>query len=562
MNEYETNPQRHESSPSEELSHRPADASPATGPERGQSDTTAQQPTLSQPAAPQSGVPQSGVSQSGAPLSGAPLSGAPQSGAPHSGIPQSGAPQSGAPQQQGAWVASPWQRGGQHPAQQHHTQQLPYGQQPYGAGQQQYPGQPQPPYAGAYAGQPHPQYAAQGAPGQPGQWTPGGGVPPQSDAPAWAQAVGTEQRDPARAGRGRKIFVAGAAAVLIALGAGGVGAATALAFDDDSNPRTVQTADASVNRVVDRSSLAQIVAAVKDSVVSITTQTGEGSGVVISADGYIVTNNHVVATATGDAVTVIFANGKKAQAKIVGTDPRTDLAVIKADGVSDLAAAKFGDSSKMQVGDTVLALGSPLGLEGSVTEGIISAKDRTIRSGGEDDQTPQNPFGGQQQQQQQSAGATSMSGLLQTDAPINPGNSGGALVNTNGEVIGINSAIATSGQGSGNIGLGFAIPSNKVKDVADALMAGKKVSHPALGVSVTEAEGGGALVSTVTEGSAAAKAGLERGDVINSVNGKAVNDSDDLIGIIQSAKVGDKVTVVFTRNGQQQTVSAALTEAS
>jgi putative serine protease PepD len=544
MNEYETDPQRHESSPSEELSHRPADASPATSPERGQSDTTAQQPTLSQPAAPQSGVPQSGA-------------------------PQSGAPQPGAPQQQGAWLASPWQRGQQHPAQQHgaqqgpqhHTQPLPYGQQPYGAGQQQYPGQPQPPYAGAYAGQPHPQYAHQGAPGQPGQWSPGGGVPPQSDAPAWAQAVGTDQREPARAGRGRKIFVAGAAAVLIALGAGGVGAAAALAFDNDNNTRTVQTSDASVNRVVDRSSLAQIVAAVKDSVVSITTQTGEGSGVVISADGYIVTNNHVVATATGNSVTVIFANGKKAQAKIVGTDPRTDLAVIKADGVSDLAAAKFGDSSKMQVGDTVLALGSPLGLEGSVTEGIISAKDRTIRSGGEDEQTPQNPFGGQQQQQQ-SAGATSMSGLLQTDAPINPGNSGGALVNTNGEVIGINSAIATSGQGSGNIGLGFAIPSNKVKDVADALMAGKKVSHPALGVSVTEAEGGGALVSTVTENSAAAKAGLERGDVINSVNGKAVNDSDDLIGIIQSAKVGDKVTVVFTRNGQQQTVSATLAESS
>ena len=534
MNEYETDPQRHESSPSEEQSHRPADASHASSsPERGPSDTTAQQPMLGLPDAPQSGVPQSG-----------------------------------APQQHGGWLASPWQRGGQHPqphpAQQPHPNQPhPYGQQPYGAGQQ-YPGQPQPPYAGAYAGQPHQQYAAQGAPGQPGQWAPGAGVPPQSEAPAWAQAVGTDQRDPARSGRGRKIFVAGAAAVLIALGAGGVGAATALAFNDDNSTRTVQTADASVNRVVDRSSLAQIVSAVKDSVVSITTQTGEGSGVVISADGYIVTNNHVVATATGDTVTVIFANGKKAQAKIVGTDPRTDLAVIKADGVSDLAAAKFGDSSKMQVGDTVLALGSPLGLEGSVTEGIISAKDRTIQSSSEEQtpQTPENPFGGQQQQQQQSGGTTSMSGLLQTDAPINPGNSGGALVNTNGEVIGINSAIATSGQSSGNIGLGFAIPSNKAKDVADALMAGKKVSHPALGVSVTEAEGGGALVSQVTANSAAAKAGLQQGDVVNSVNGKAVNDSDDLVGIIQSAKVGDKVTIVFTRNGQQQTVSATLAESS
>jgi putative serine protease PepD len=532
MNEHETDPQRHESSPSEEQSHRPADASPSAGnPERGQSDTTARQPGLSQPAAPQSGIPQSGA-------------------------PQSGAPQSG------TWSASPWQSGNHQHAQQHPTQPLPYGRQPYGAGQQQqYPGQPQPPYAGSYAGQPHQQYATQGAPGQPGQWTPGHGVPPQSEAPAWAQAVGTDQRDPARTGRGRKIFVAGAAAVLIALGAGGVGAATALAFDDDSGGRTVQTADASVNRVVDRSSLAQIVAAVKDSVVSITTQSGEGSGVVITGDGYIVTNNHVVATATGETVTVIFANGKKAQAKIVGTDPRTDLAVIKADGVSDLAAATFGDSSKMQVGDTVLALGSPLGLEGSVTEGIISAKDRTIRAGGENGpQTPQNPFGGQQQQQ--SSGTTSMSGLLQTDAPINPGNSGGALVNTNGEVIGINSAIATSGQGSGNIGLGFAIPSNKAKDVADALMAGRKVSHPALGVSVTEAEGGGALVSTVTPNSAAAKAGLQQGDVISSVNGKPVNDSDDLVGIIQAAKVGDKVTIDFARNGQKQTVSATLAESS
>jgi len=284
--------------------------------------------------------------------------------------------------------------------------------------------------------------------------------------------------------------------------------------------------------------------------------------VVTSPDGYIVTNNHVVATATGDTVTVIFADGKKATAKIVGTDPRTDLAVIKADGVSGLTAAHFGDSSKMQVGDTVLALGSPLGLEGSVTEGIISAKDRTIQSGGEDEQqTPQNPFGGQQQQQP-SGGRTSMSGLLQTDAPINPGNSGGALVNTNGEVIGINSAIATSGQGSGNIGLGFAIPSNKAKDVADALMAGKKVSHPALGVSVTEAEGGGALVSTVTANSAAAKAGLQQGDVIITVDGKAINDSDDLVAIVQGHKVGDKVTIVFKRNGQEQTVSATLAESA
>jgi putative serine protease PepD len=302
---------------------------------------------------------------------------------------------------------------------------------------------------------------------------------------------------------------------------------------------------------------------VQDSVVSITTQSGEGSGVILSADGYILTNNHVVATAQGDTVQIIFANGKKATADIVGTDPRTDLAVVKASGVSGLKAATLGDSSQMQVGDTVLALGSPLGLEGSVTAGIISAKDRTIQSSS-DEQTPQSPFGnspfGQQQNQQQSSSST-ISGLLQTDAPINPGNSGGALVNTNGQVIGINSAIATSGSGSGNIGLGFAIPSNKAKQVAQDLMAGRKVSHPALGVSVTEAEGGGALVSNVTSGSAAAKAGLQQGDVITSVNGKAVNDSDDLVGIVQSASVGDKETIVFTRNGTEKTVTATLAEA-
>jgi putative serine protease PepD len=536
MDEHETNPQRHEASSPEEQSHRPADEQP-----------TAQQPTAPQPAAvPQSGVPQSDV---------------PQSGVPQSGVPQTGAPQSGA-----AWSGSPWQQGGQHPYAQP--------QQPQYPGYQQHPGYPGQQYPAAYGQQPtyqtaqQPQYAgAYSAPGA----APGAYPAQQSDQPQlppWAQPVDGDQRDPgrdpARSGRGRKIFVAGAAAVLIALGAGGVGAATALAFDDDNGTATLKTGNSSVTRVVDRSSLAQIAAAVQDSVVSITTGSGEGSGVILTADGYILTNNHVVATATGKEVSVIFANGKKATATIVGTDPRTDLAVVKTSGVSGLKPATLGDSSQMQVGDTVLALGSPLGLEGSVTAGIISAKDRTIKSSSQDapEQAPQNPFGGQDQQQQQPSATTSMSGLLQTDAPINPGNSGGALVNTNGEVIGINSAIATSGQNTGNIGLGFAIPSNKAKQVANDLIAGKKVSHPALGVSVTEAEGGGALVSTVTPGSAAAKAGLQQGDVITTVNGKAINASDDLVGVIQAGSVGDKVTIVFTRNGAQKTVTATLAEAS
>jgi putative serine protease PepD len=207
----------------------------------------------------------------------------------------------------------------------------------------------------------------------------------------------------------------------------------------------------------------------------------------------------------------------------------------------------------------VLAIGSPLGLEGSVTAGIISAKDRTIQSSSDDGQQ-QSPFGGGQQQQQQGSTNT-MSGLLQTDAPINPGNSGGALVNTNGEVIGINSAIATQGQGSGNIGLGFAIPSDKVSSIAKDLMSGKQPSHPALGVSVTDAENGGALVSNVTSGSAAAKAGLQQGDVITTVDGKAINSSDDLVTAVQGASVGQKMTIDFTRNGAKKTAAVTLLEA-
>ena len=503
MNENETNP-------------RPADdaSSESSSPERGQSE----EPTAAQPVVP--------PAEPHAPQWGRPVSSAPHSGAPQSAVPQTGAPQWQQPQ-------SPW-----HPGYQQPYAQQPYGQQPY-AQHAQYPGAWP---AGGTQTQSQPQLGV----------TEGPAWPPGAEQPAWAQSVDQQPRS----GRGRKIFVTAAAAVLLALGAGGVGAATALAFDDDPAAPSVQTGNSSVTRVVDRSSFAQIAAAVQDSVVSITTGSGEGSGVVLTDTGYIVTNNHVVATAQGGSVTVIFADGKKASASIVGTDPRTDLAVIKASGLSGLKAATFGASSKMQVGDNVLAIGSPLGLEGSVTAGILSAKDRTIQSGGEGEQ--QSPFGNQQQQ---SGASTTMSGLLQTDAPINPGNSGGALVNTNGEVIGINSAIATQGSSSGNIGLGFAIPSDKAKQVADDLMAGRKVSHPALGVSVADAENGGALVSQVTPNSAAAKADLQQGDVITAADGKAISDSDDLVAAVQAGRVGQKMTLDFTRGGAKKQAVVTLAEA-
>jgi putative serine protease PepD len=521
MNENETDP-------------RPADVT-AESAERGQSE-----PTSAQPA--HTGAPAQPV-HAGAAAQPAP--------------PQWAAPVSGTGQPGSQWPApSPWQ--GYHPgypAQPGHPQHYaPHGayagwQQPGTATQAQPTVEGQTWQQPGAEGQTWQQPGAEGQtwqqPGADGQpaWQP----PGTEGQPPWAQPVATPPRPP---GNGRKILAAGAAAVLIALGAGGAGAWAAMEFDDGNGAPRVQTGNASVNRVVDRSSLAQIAAAVQDSVVSIATQTGEGSGVILTADGFIVTNNHVVATSQGSSVTVAFADGKKATASIVGTDERTDLAVVKASGVSGLKAAEFGSSAKMAVGDTVLAIGSPLGLQGSVTAGIISAKDRAIQPG----EGEQSPFGEQ-------AAPRTMTGLLQTDAPINPGNSGGALVNTSAQVIGINSAIATRGQGSGSIGLGFAIPSDKARLVADDLMAGRKVSHPALGVSIAPAENGGALVRSVTANSAAAKAGLQEGDIITAVDGKAIGDGDDLVAVVQAGKVGQKLTIDYTRGGAKKQASATLTEA-
>jgi putative serine protease PepD len=461
--------------------------------------------------------------------------------------PEAAAPVTGPP---AAAPTSPWQQQGYgHP------------QPPY-----TYPPQPGAPYTRPAPGWHDPQQQvyvpgrapiagapvptpAPGGPGTPGG--PAGPPPPWSgnEPPAWAQPA------PARrpVNRGGKWVAAGVAAVALMLGSAVAGGATAVALFDNNGSTAAQEAAAAP--VINRSSLAEISKKVEPSVVSITTGSGEGSGVVMSEDGYILTNNHVVASAQGDTVTVVFDNGKSARATIIGTDPKTDLAVVKAEGVSGLAAATFGDSGSVQVGDTVLAIGSPLGLQGSVTAGIISAKDRTIRTGGDQQDSP---FPSQQQQS-----TTSLSGLLQTDAPINPGNSGGALVNTNGEVIGINSAIATSGQGSGNIGVGFAIPSNKAKDVADTLRSGGKVSHPVLGVSVSENDSGaGALVSAVTANSPAAQAGLQQGDVVTEFDGQAINDSDALVAAVQSHKVGDKVELKYTRDGAEKTATVTLAEAS
>ncbi|MFI7331861.1 S1C family serine protease [Micromonospora aurantiaca (nom. illeg.)] len=429
-----------------------------------------------------------------------------------------------------------------------------------------YPPQPATPSAPPYpaSGQPHPWYGQQHQQGGWNQQTAAGYPSTQHGGPVpsyQAQPYQTQQgyqsyqpgqpmpqwgpQQPARPSRAGKFVGAGALALVLMLGSGAAGGALALALDGDGPTRTYSAAP-----VINSADLPKIAASVQDSIVTIMTNSGEGSGVILSADGFVLTNNHVVAGAGGDTVRVVFADGKSASAKIVGTDPKTDLAVVQASGVSNLKAAKFGDSDAMQVGDQVLALGSPLGLQGSVTAGILSARDRTIQAG----------EGGQQNPQQ---GASSISGLLQTDAPINPGNSGGALVNTRGEVIGINTAIATAGQGStGNIGVGFAIPSNKAKNVAEKLQRGEKISHPSLGVSVNGAEDGGALVAAVTPGSPAEKAGIQRGDVITKFGDKVINDSNDLVGAVQAGKVGDRVEVQYKRNGSTENATVTLAETS
>ncbi|MFI7127852.1 S1C family serine protease [Nonomuraea sp. NPDC050153] len=343
----------------------------------------------------------------------------------------------------------------------------------------------------------------------------------------------------------------------MAIGGGVVGAVVANTF----RPEPVATASAP--RPVSRSatgqlSVAEVAAKVQPTVVMIQGQSGEGSGVVLSPDGLILTNNHVVEGAGqgGGQMTVKFNDGKTAKAGVVGTDPATDLAVIRAEGVSGLAEATLGDSDALKVGDSVLAIGSPLGLDGSVTAGIVSALDRTLTTG--PDQRQQIPPGLGQEQQQQSAGTT-IGGAIQTDAAINPGNSGGALVNAAGELIGINTAIASNAAGGG---VGFAIPVNTAKQVSEQLISNGKVTHAFLGVSVTDATGDvpGALIGQITAGSPADKAGLKQGDLITKIGDTAVDAGDTVVGQVRGFKPGQQVTITYMRDGKLNEVTVTLQE--
>ncbi|WP_433256294.1 trypsin-like peptidase domain-containing protein [Streptosporangium sp. CA-135522] len=360
---------------------------------------------------------------------------------------------------------------------------------------------------------------------------------------------------------------AGLALAAMAVGGGVAGAFAATSF---GGPTTVASVASPVinpaSPVSNVTTIADVAKAVQPAVVSIQVKTanggGEGSGVVLSADGLILTNNHVVAAGglgQGAQVSVKFSDGKTATAKIVGTDPATDLAVIRAENVSGLTRAAIGDSDKLKVGDSVLAIGSPLGLSGSVTAGIVSALNRTLTVGGQQQQQLPPGWGGGMQQG--GSAPTTIGGAIQTDAAINPGNSGGALVNASGQVVGINSAIATNG-GEGNIGVGFAIPINTAKQVAQQLIDKGKVVHAFLGVSVADATGdaGGALVGQVTDGSPAAKAGIKQGDLITKINDTQVEDAATVIGAVRGFEPGQKATVTYVRDGRTQTAEVTLVE--
>jgi len=299
-------------------------------------------------------------------------------------------------------------------------------------------------------------------------------------------------------------------------------------------------------------SVADIAAKVLPSVVSLEIRTGDvgetGSGVVIDGNGYILTNNHVVSTAATDpsaTLTAIFDDGQQSRvpAVIVGRDPLTDLAVIKVD-VTGATVAQIGDSSALAVGDPVIAIGSPLGLAGTVTTGIVSAKNRPVRlqGGGSD--------------------TDAVIDAIQTDAAVNPGNSGGPLVDASGAVVGINSAIRTlGGNESGSIGLGFAIPIGTAKDVAEQIIRTGSVQHSTIGVNARSATDGvtdGAQVQNVQAGGPAAAAGIVEGDVITKVGDRQVGNADELVVAVRQNPVGASVPVVLLRQGREMTVTVTL----
>ncbi|MFF5894848.1 trypsin-like peptidase domain-containing protein [Streptomyces argenteolus] len=420
-----------------------------------------------------------------------------------------------------------------------------------------------PPQSSAQAQQP--QLGPQ-APQQPSQWLryDPWGAPQQPQQPHQPLSHPGPESGPRRGRRGSLVI----GAALLALVAGGIGGGIGAYVERNGGLTTVELPQAGRDdggRAPE--SVAGIAASALPSVVTLhvsgSAESGTGTGFVLDGKGHILTNNHVVAPAgsTGD-ITVTFSGGETASAEMVGKDSGYDLAVVKVTGVSGLTPLPLGNSDNVQVGDPVVAIGAPFDLSNTVTSGIISAKQRPITAGGE------------------KGDGTDVSYVdaLQTDAPINPGNSGGPLVDSDAHVIGINSAIraadsasgAEGGQ-SGSIGLGFAIPINQGKRVAEELINTGKATHPVIGVTLDmEFTGDGAKVggkaadggSAVTQGGPADKAGIRAGDVITAVEGQRVHSGEELIVKIRAHRPGDRLGLRLTRGGKELSKTLTLGSAS
>ena len=380
----------------------------------------------------------------------------------------------------------------------------------------------------------------------------------QAGATGYPPPVGGPEQPAGRpARRGRGLLVT---AIVAALVGGGVGAATVAIADRHNNSvntglKITNSTGAPAAQLDGTVSAAA--AKIRPSVVTLNVTgsqgSGTGSGVIIRDDGYILTNDHVVSIgAGGGSIEVTLSDGRQAKATIVGRDNSDDLAVVKVTGLDKLAAATFAKSSSLTVGQSVVAVGAPLGLSDTVTSGIVSNVARPVRAGDNDQAVFE---------------------AVQTDAAINPGNSGGPLVDLNGSVVGINAAIASDSSGgglqipgqtqqSGNIGIGFAIPADEASRIAGELIATGKATHAVLNVSVGGSSSAtttsGVPLSDVTGGGAAADAGLQKGDVITAIDGQRVVSSDALIAAVRSHAPGDKVSVSYTRAGKASTATVTL----
>ncbi|MEU5392223.1 trypsin-like peptidase domain-containing protein [Streptomyces tibetensis] len=442
------------------------------------------------------------------------------------------------------------------------------------------------PSAHSSAEMPHP--GAPGAPGDPGGPAPvpvhtGAPVPAPAPAPApdpwqrydpWAApgaaggqgpfqqsgaaVLSTEQRRR----RGRKSLVLGA--VLLALVSGGFGGVVGTYLERNGGVGTVELPQAGKEASTrDADSVAGIAGRALPSVVTLHVsgvgEQGTGTGFVLDTRGHILTNNHVVQPAgSGGEITVTFNGGQSAKAEVVGRDSGYDLAVVKVKGVGGLTPLPLGNSDNVQVGDPVVAIGAPFDLAGTVTSGIISATQRPITAGG----------------QKGDGSDVSYVDALQTDAPINPGNSGGPLLDARARVIGINSAIRSADSGStqdsarsGSIGLGFAIPINQGKRVAEELINTGKATHPVIGITLDmDYTGDGARVAAegseggppVTAGGPGAKAGIKSGDVITEVDGARVHSGEELIVKTRAHRPGDRLELTVERRGKERKVSLVL----